>query len=796
MFPTENKRRIQPKAYVAVQSTGLARDLVAAVNMQNGIVRNAVNGEVGTLTGTAATPASTCGLHGKLFASGTYSFTKSNLPASTSPFTILVIQNYKGNAANWQSALAFNSAFCLYLPATSATPRVSVYATGGGLAAISPSGSIATGKSQTVVVTNNLSVYTAYIDGVAQASPATSSSVGSWTAPVTLKIGGGEGNADYCFSELDLVLIWKRVLTPLEIKSISANPWQVFEPYQTFIPSLPSGSSSVTANLSASEANDSISSSGVIAVNSVLSITELSDAITASGSLAIVADVSVTENIDSISATGTTATEIIANASIIESADSLSSTGALSVSAALALSEEFDTVTAASTVAIASTLAITESGDSLSSSALVGIAANSNVVESADSIISAGTVAIVSNLAKTEGNDSVSSTASLLIVATASINEASDSISSDGSVAALGGINANASITESADSLSSIGALPVSAALALSEAFDTVTAASTVAIASTLAITESGDSLSSAAAIGINAAANITEASDVITSATGVAITASALLNEIADSLNSDGFVLAAGNNAYVDVVESADTLSANATGLITASLAIDEASDGLTSNGILAVNSVLLITESADSASIIGSVVIDGVLAINEGSDSLNSDGFVQEAGSIAANLSIIEADDMLISEGIAVQAAKDNGQIVHVIHYVDKSVQPKRPRTDYHQPVQSAPPLKGKDKPSIQITQPENSVDINAVVNAVSADDSLSSNVSVYTVSEVKGSNVSIEKTGKATVVEITKPLADLTSLGMTIDQEFPIMLNRDDEDALLLILMAAGL
>jgi hypothetical protein len=230
MLRIKNVRRVQPKVPVSTISTGLGRDLVLAVNLQNGIVRNAVNGELAVLTGTAATPASTCGLHGKLFATANYAFTRSNGPASGDNFTVLVIQNYKANAANFQTAISFNADFALYAPRTSGG-ALSFDTLASSSTDISGAAAIATGKSQTIVVTKTSTVVTSYINGAVQ-SP-TGTPAGAWTAPVTIRIGSGQGGTEYCLSELDLVLVWKRVLSLPEIDSISDNPWQVFDPYNT-----------------------------------------------------------------------------------------------------------------------------------------------------------------------------------------------------------------------------------------------------------------------------------------------------------------------------------------------------------------------------------------------------------------------------------------------------------------------------------------------------------------------------------------------------------------------------------
>ena len=237
MFIVDTKRRVQPNACVGVQKTGIARDLVLAVNLQNGIVRNAVNGELAVLTGTAATQSSSCGLTGKLFSAASYAFSKSNAPTSSDPFTILVIQNFKGSTSSFQTAVSFNENYALYAPITSSNTGCGYDTFIDSTTNLTATGTVTTGKTQTFVVTSNSTQSVGYLDGIKQITAAAHGD--SWTSPVTVRIGSGQGGTEYSQNEIDLVLIWKRVLTDLEIKSISNNPWQVFQPYHSFIPSLP-----------------------------------------------------------------------------------------------------------------------------------------------------------------------------------------------------------------------------------------------------------------------------------------------------------------------------------------------------------------------------------------------------------------------------------------------------------------------------------------------------------------------------------------------------------------------------
>lgn len=100
------------------------------------------------------------------------------------------------------------------------------------------------------------------------------------------------------------------------------------------------------------------------------------------------------------------------------------------------------------------------------------------------------------------------------------------------------GITAAAAITEAGDTVSAAGTVKIAAAAAITEAADTVASTGTIAstlITATAAITEAGDTVSSAAVLRITATAAITEDGDTVL-ASSARITATAAVNDNADT--------------------------------------------------------------------------------------------------------------------------------------------------------------------------------------------------------------------------------------------------------------------
>jgi hypothetical protein len=123
--------------------------------------------------------------------------------------------------------------------------------------------------------------------------------------------------------------------------------------------------------------------------------------------------------------------------------------------------------------------------------------------------------------------------------AAAAITEASDTVSSASRLA----LKAAASLTEASDSLSSAGNLPINGTLAKTEASDNLSSAGVLPIVATAAIGEAGDSLVSAARLALIAAAAITEADDSLSAFGCDPIEADLSVTEADDTLTADSWV-------------------------------------------------------------------------------------------------------------------------------------------------------------------------------------------------------------------------------------------------------------
>lgn len=234
--------------------------------------------------------------------------------------------------------------------------------------------------------------------------------------------------------------------------------------------------SGVTGNVSVTESNDSVSSSGALAVAGALATAEASDSVASVGSASITALTAITEQVDGVA-----------------------SVAQLSVAAALAVAEQNDAVSAAATAESASVtgnLTVTEAGDSVSSSGALSIAGSSSVAESSDAASSGASVSLQGALASTEQADLLAGASTLGILANAAIGEAADGLVATGLISVPDVTTGHLSVTETGDSVLSSGALSISSALSATESNDTAIATAQIFVFANFAVAENNDSLS------------------------------------------------------------------------------------------------------------------------------------------------------------------------------------------------------------------------------------------------------------------------------------------------------------
>ena len=121
--------------------------------------------------------------------------------------------------------------------------------------------------------------------------------------------------------------------------------------YQSFFLNGWGAGGPVTADLTATESGDTLSSVAVLAVQASATITEASDTLSSAAVLAITA-----------------------NSTLAESGDALAATAALAIQASLTATEDNDTLSGSSAIAVQGSLMTTEADDTVTSTASISFA--------------------------------------------------------------------------------------------------------------------------------------------------------------------------------------------------------------------------------------------------------------------------------------------------------------------------------------------------------------------------------------------------------------------------------------
>jgi hypothetical protein len=206
--------------------------LMLAVDPANPI--NLVTGEWPIRAGsTLPAPSTISDGSSALFTTGYYRYNKSNIPNKNGKFTLFCRQLWSGSATSYQVPIGIGQDLSWYAPDGS-TGRVSFDTIPGGTRALSNSGVITATNIQSLALTwdGATPAISGYINGVTDRID--NLPTGSWVEGEALYVGMGQNN-EFCKSSLSIALIYNNTLSPLQVASLSANPWQIYDPETVWI---------------------------------------------------------------------------------------------------------------------------------------------------------------------------------------------------------------------------------------------------------------------------------------------------------------------------------------------------------------------------------------------------------------------------------------------------------------------------------------------------------------------------------------------------------------------------------
>lgn len=517
-----------------------------------------------------------------------------------------VTENKKQNGLEFVSGRAqVNNGFtCLYIGGHSA-PSWSVLVANsagsfrrwsGSYALLTPAGrrsltSITLAEDSVVIASRNVALYPFrfWVNGV-DAGPTDSSggdTAGGSNLPVQLfQSGAGDrSSATYWDANCSLVVTFESYISDADAKSLSENPWQIYEPEIQYVwvdegaggggvnaTLLTTDSSDrlnatatvvsgIFANLTATETNDTSASTATVLVGATSATTDVRDALAATSSVLISATSSPVELRDT--AAGAMGIPVSASSVFVEAGDTVvsSATAVSGISAALSATDGADTALAASTVAVGLTGATPDVRDIAAATASITVAASSSSTDAQDTLVSTATAVagLSAFLAAVDGPETGSGASTVALGANSTTADGGDVLGSATSV----GITTTLNSTDGRDTLISavFAANAVGAALAVTDASDTLSASGAVEITALAVGYDRSETLVAAATADntIVLSLNATDRAETVSASANVPLVASAAATNTSERVSAQ---LAVFLQAQLAAVESGDVLA------------------------------------------------------------------------------------------------------------------------------------------------------------------------------------------------------------------------------------------
>ena len=206
-------------------SNPITTGLVMCGHPVGNVLKNIVSGNTPTVNGTAPVPVTTDGMNGITFDAGYFGYGNIGFPTQTGSHTQLILMKKGASTVSFQSASSSGNNLAFYTYYSTAQ---------GGVLGIDTTGQAGLNFVGFTAAPNEIlqagyswaaNVVQTYKNGNPVNVNLSSASF-VWTN-ATYDIGRGQ-TTEFLKSTAFLVLAWNRVLTPAEMASLGANPWQVF----------------------------------------------------------------------------------------------------------------------------------------------------------------------------------------------------------------------------------------------------------------------------------------------------------------------------------------------------------------------------------------------------------------------------------------------------------------------------------------------------------------------------------------------------------------------------------------
>jgi hypothetical protein len=250
------------------------------------------------------------------------------------------------------------------------------------------------------------------------------------------------------------------------------------------------GGGGISGSLSVTQADNTLSSTGVLSLNAALNATQAGDTLSAAGSVGINGAFNAAQTDNTLSATGSGANNGALSATQADNA--ITSAGVLSINAVLSVVQSDHTVTSAGVLSLNAVLSATQAGDTLSATGSSVNGGALSVTQSDNTMTSVGVLSLNAVLSTTQAGNTLESAGTVRIDGALNVTQAADVLSASG-------LNANSGVLSATQAdyvITSTGVLSIRAVLGVMQDDNTLGSAGTLKIGGSLSITQADHVLS------------------------------------------------------------------------------------------------------------------------------------------------------------------------------------------------------------------------------------------------------------------------------------------------------------
>jgi hypothetical protein len=322
---------------------------------------------------------------------------------------------------------------------------------------------------------------------------------------------------------------------------------------------------------------------------------------------------------------------------------------------------------AAAPLFIGGTLAVTQASQTLAATAGPIAGATLTRTQADQTIAAQGKVDIRGTLGILQASHTLASIAGPIAGAALGLPQASQTLAGQGKVDVKGtlglpqaaqtisagatvltGSSATLTLTQANQTLLAAGTVPLAVvgSLGITQAPQTIVGAAGPIVGAALARTQADQTISAQGKVDVGATLSLTQAPETLVSGVNVTISGALVLTEAMDTISSVGRVDLRGS---LNIVETADTIAAGGWTTARATLAVTEALDTIAAGAVVDIRATLARTQADQTIAAQGKMTIAASLGLGETPDTISAAGKITVNGTLVRT----QADHAILATG-----------------------------------------------------------------------------------------------------------------------------------------------